>query len=689
MGNRSLARWGHGGIAMLIAFGGVVGTTAADGLPPSVAREWMDLLLESIRRDFGRPTIHARNLFHLSFAMWDAWATFDDRAEPWICPERHAVKLPDAARREAISHAAYRVLRNRFANSPGFAVMSPRYDQLMIELGCDPLDVSTEGDSPAAIGNRIGNAVIAFGLADGSNQAGDYANLVYQPVNPPLIVAIPGNPWAVDVRRYQPLALAYFVDQNGFPIPGGFPPFLSAEWGRVTPFALGPEDRVERIRNGTTWNVYHDPGPPPSLGGAGDAAWRGGHEMVAMWSSHLDPADGVLWDISPASMGNIEPPPPGQPKGFYREELGGNAGTGYAVNPVTGLPYTPQIVPRGDYARVLAEFWADGPSSETPPGHWFSILNKVIDHPRSTRRIGGVGDELDPLEYDVKAYLALGGAMHDTAVSVWSVKGWYETSRPISAIRWMCMRGQSTSPKLPGYHPDGIRLRPGFIEVVTAATSGPGGRHAELKGYEGLVAVRAWRGPNAITNPATQVAGVGWVLGVDWWPYQRPTFVTPPFGGYTSGHSAYSRAAAKVLTELTGSPFFPGGLGEFAVARNAYLVFEDGPSVDFTLQFATYADAADQCALSRIWGGIHPPFDDLPSRWIGDRTGPAAFARARELWNGPACVADLDGNGTVDGVDLATALGNWGTSGTGDLDGNGTVDGGDLATMLAGWGPCP
>ena len=51
------------------------------------------------------------------------------------------------------------------------------------------------------------------------------------------------------------------------------------------------------------------------------------------------------------------------------------------VNPPTGAPYTPQIVPRGDYTRVLAEFWADGPNSETPPGHWFTILNSVTDHP--------------------------------------------------------------------------------------------------------------------------------------------------------------------------------------------------------------------------------------------------------------------------------------------------------------------
>jgi len=35
------------------------------------------------------------------------------------------------------------------------------------------------------------------------------------------------------------------------------------------------------------------------------------------------------------------------------------------------------MVELGDYGRILAEFWADGPDSETPPGHWFTILNYV------------------------------------------------------------------------------------------------------------------------------------------------------------------------------------------------------------------------------------------------------------------------------------------------------------------------
>ena len=52
----------------------------------------------------------------------------------------------------------------------------------------------------------------------------------------------------------------------------------------------------------------------------------------------------------------------------------------------------------------------------------------------------------------------------------------------------------------------------------------------------------------------------------------------------------------------------------------------------------------------------------------------------------PPCVAaDLNCDGAVNGSDLATLLGNWGTAGSGDIDNNGTVDAADLAAMLAAW----
>lgn len=48
--------------------------------------------------------------------------------------------------------------------------------------------------------------------------------------------------------------------------------------------------------------------------------------------------------------------------------------------------------------------------------------------------------------------------------------------------------------------------------------------------------------------------------------------------------------------------------------------------------------------------------------------------------------ADLNGDGSVDGSDLAILLNQWGGSGNADLDGDGSVGGGDLAILLNAWG---
>jgi hypothetical protein len=246
----------------------------------------------------------------------------------------------------------------------------------------------------------------------------------------------------------------------------------------------------------------------------------------------------------------------------------------------------------------------------------------------------GAGPVLDALEWDVKLYLALGGIMHDVAITAWGIKGWYDYLRPISAIRLMADRGQSSDPG-DSYHPEGITLVPGYIELVTPESSAVGERHEHLAAEVGKIALKAWRGPDYIGDPATTTAGVGWILAENWWPYQRPSFVTPPFAGYISGHSTYSRAASELLTLMTGSPYFPGGLGEFHCPQNEFLVFEDGPSVDITLQWASYYDASDQTSLSRIWGGIHPPADDLPGRVIGETIARDGWQYAKGIFGAP------------------------------------------------------
>lgn len=615
--------------------------------------------------------------------MYDAWAAYDELARPFLLDNTvggfegcsfEGLPVPEdiqAARKEAISYAAYRLLSHRFRNSPGYDESQARFDSLFTAMGYNPNFKATDYTSgvPATLGNYIGYCLIEFGLQDGSNERNDYENQDYRPLNPPLGLAFPGSQDIRNPDHWQPLAFEVFIDQSGNPIPGGAPEFLSPEWGLVTPFALTEEDLTKYEMFGFPYWVYHDPGQPPQIN-SGDAQERFEYmrnfALVAIWGSHLDPYDGVLWDISPASIGN-NPALPENPEDildFYDFFEGGDPSRGWEVNPHTGEPYEPNIVPRGDYARVLAEFWADGPDSETPPGHWFTILNYVNDHPLLEKRFKGEGPILDDLEWDIKSYFTLGGAVHDAAVSAWGIKGWYDYIRPISAIRFMADQGQSTDPSLPRYDSRGIPLYEGLIELVEEGDPLAGANNEHI----GKIKVFSWKGHDFIDNPETDEAGVGWILAENWWPYQRPTFVTPPFAGYVSGHSTFSRAAAEVMTLLTGDPFFPGGMGEFPVKKNEFLVFEEGPSVDFTLQWATYRDASDQTSLSRIWGGIHPPVDDIPGRLIGIEVGVDAFRLAEEYFGSQTTsqepslpiaserVANLYPNPILSGTSLAVEM---------------------------------
>ncbi len=609
----------------------------------SVAHDWVDAALFAIRNDFARPTVHARNLHHLSAAMYDAWAAYDGAASPlWLradapleaCrltrAERGRARVafdPEAARRTAIGFAARDLLRERYRRSPNVDDVMDELDRVAAAQGLDAAAGAgnPHGGPGAEIGARAAACALALGRMDASNEAGNHVNLDYAPVNPPLDPTGAGNPTVLDPNRWQPLAFENFVDQSGNEADAS--EFLGAEWGRLEPFALGRDAYSDVARDGIELPVWLDPGPPPRLGtGERESEAYARHfALVALWSAHLDPGDGVALDISPGTIGAVYPhvdriEDPLAQLDAYDALEGGMPAFGHPVNPATGEPYAPNVVPRGDYTRVLAEFWADGPDSETPPGHWFRIYNeKVGPHPALERRVGGRGAALDPLAFDVLAYLALGGAMHDAAIAAWSVKGAYDYPRPVSAIR-----------HLAGLDGGELPLVEGRIERVAQDDSlaGADGEHV------GKIKLLAWRGPDATTFSVLDTAGVDWILAENWWPYQRPSFVSPPFAGYVSGHSTFSRAAAEVLEALTGDAFFPGGLAEFVAPADDFLVFERGPSVDVTLQWATYRDAADQTSLSRIWGGIHPPVDDLPGRRMGAEVGQRAWLRARALFEG-------------------------------------------------------
>ena len=122
----------------------VFATAVAAPAQQTVARQWNEALLDAIRLDFARPTVHARNLFHTSIALYDAWAAYDEVAETYLLGHTvggitlEFVEPPSpgdvgAARNETMSYATYRLLTHRFAASPGAeASLAPTWGTIPI-----------------------------------------------------------------------------------------------------------------------------------------------------------------------------------------------------------------------------------------------------------------------------------------------------------------------------------------------------------------------------------------------------------------------------------------------------------------------------------------------------------------------------------------------------------------------------
>jgi hypothetical protein len=150
-----------------------------------------------------------------------------------------------------------------------------------------------------------------------------------------------------------------------------------------------------------------------------------------------------------------------------------------------------------DEQKMIAEYWADGPRSELPPGHWNLFAQFVA------RRDHHGAD--DGLERDVKLFFALTNAISDAGCCAWDNKRAFNSVRPITAIRIL---------------------------------------------FRGHI-VRAWAGP---------YQGTKLIDGATWFPYQPTTFPTPPFPEYSSGHSNFSAAGAEILRRFTHSDRFGGSV---------------------------------------------------------------------------------------------------------------------------------
>jgi hypothetical protein len=138
-----------------------------------------------------------------------------------------------------------------------------------------------------------------------------------------------------------------------------------------------------------------------------------------------------------------------------------------------------------DRQKMIAEYWADGPNSELPPGHWHLFAQVVSARNNYT------------LDQDAKLFFALGNAMLDAGIATWEAKRFYDSQRPITSVRFLknnqtipwwplqggaprTVLGQNWTP----YQPDTF-LTPPFAEHVSGHSTFSAAGAAILKSFTG------------------------------------------------------------------------------------------------------------------------------------------------------------------------------------------------------------
>ena len=217
-----------------------------------------------------------------------------------------------------------------------------------------------------------------------------------------------------------------------------------------------------------------------------------------------------------------------------------------------------------DTTKTIADYWANGPHSETPPGHW-ELFSQFASAQYISQK------DKHALSDDVMGFFILSNAVFDAGIACWECKRYYNSVRPITAVRYL-YSGQQIS---------------------------------------------AWGGYNKGTLTFD---------GSQWLPYQESFVVTPPFPEYVSGHSTFSAAGAYAMQQMTGSDIF----GNSFTAAPGSSQIEPGfaPSQSVTLSWPTFSAAAAEAGISRQYGGIHFNQADQDGRALGKQVATQVFSKA-------------------------------------------------------------
>ena len=441
----------------------------------SVARVWDDAAVAELRRGLAAPTTQARDLFHLSAAMWDAWAAYDPKADGYIVNEKATATDVGAARDAAISYAAYRLLLWRASYGANLDATFGLLSSTMRSF-CYSLDfTSTTGNSPAALGNRIAAAVIAYGRHDGSLERQHYADPSYVPQNAPMVVGQPGSSMH-DPAFWQPLALGQVAAQGLAPIPAQVQAFVGAQWGHVRGFAL----------RASATGLPVDPGAPPIGDPTSRVYKRAALDVIRAGASRGETIAGsspVDWNARAnaavaSSLG-----------GDVKLYLALNGGLHDAAIAVWGAKRTYQA-PRPISMIRYAAF--EGQSSDR---------NAPSYNPEGLQLVPGL------TELITSAVSAPGQPLHGLAadlgqVAVRTRAGW------VLGTRWTPV---SPTPPSPGWVSEDSAFAAAAGEVLTSAT---GRSFASVVGHAGGSGLDA-----GIDIPADDLAGgrIGAAVGKDAW----------------------------------------------------------------------------------------------------------------------------------------------------------------------------
>jgi hypothetical protein len=223
-----------------------------------------------------------------------------------------------------------------------------------------------------------------------------------------------------------------------------------------------------------------------------------------------------------------------------------------------------------DRQKVTAEYWADGPRSEFPPGHW-ALITQVLSRKR--------GHSLDT---DAKLFFALGNALMDAGIAAWAAKYRWDFVRPITAIRSRYKGKQVTS------------------------WLGPYRGYGQVPGEKWI----PYQAPNVVTPPFPE-----YVSGHSTFSSAAAAILAKFTGSDSFG--------AGVTIEVGTSLFEPRTDTQVGT-----------PATNILLTWPTLTAAAKDAGLSRRLGGIHFQDGDEHGYNLGQRVGGNVLARTLGYVNG-------------------------------------------------------